>query len=81
MNNNIGLQAEALRKDLIELLNQSGLPVCLAYYVFKDVYGDLKQTYQQTLDAERQDQSADNAWTWSSDDPSDAAQSTDNQGE
>lgn len=47
------LSAEKLRDDLINVLNNSGVPLALGLYVFKDVYHMLNELYQDEINKER----------------------------
>ncbi len=50
----INLNIENLKDSLIKTLNTSNLPIGVAIYVLKDVYGMLLQEYQRALNNEKQ---------------------------
>lgn len=41
----LALLGEQTRQRLLGVLNQSGLPISLAYYILKDLYGAAEKTY------------------------------------
>ena len=41
----LALLSEQTRQRLLGVLNQSGLPISLAYYILKDLYGAAEKTY------------------------------------
>lgn len=41
----LALLSEQIRQRLLGVLNQSGLPISLAYYILKDLYGAAEKTY------------------------------------
>ena len=49
MNNNDILYMERFKQNLISLINNSGLSIGNAYYVFKTVYNDLQGLYNEAL--------------------------------
>ena len=46
-----------LRNDLIEVCNQSGLPIAIVELVVKDIYLEVQQTAKNAIEQERQSQS------------------------
>lgn len=49
MEKDINLQIEDLKNDCVSLINQSGLPISVAYYLFKDIMVDLQTSYENYL--------------------------------
>ena len=49
MNNqmDISVQTELFKQTLIDTINNSGLPIGIAYYVVKDVFADIDTYYHQ----------------------------------
>ena len=49
MNNqmDISVQTELFKQTLIDTINNSGLPIGMAYYVVKDVFADVDAYYHQ----------------------------------
>ena len=49
MNNqmDISVQTELFKQTLIDTINNSGLPIGMAYYVVKDVFADIDTYYHQ----------------------------------
>lgn len=47
-----GLKAEQYRQQLVNLTNNSGLTIALAYYIAKDFFRDLQDSYKDSLKAE-----------------------------
>lgn len=43
------LKAEKYRKELYQVINNSELPVSLAYYILKDIIKELENIYQQNI--------------------------------
>lgn len=41
----LALLSEQTKQRLLGVLNQSGLPISLAYYILKDLYGAAEKTY------------------------------------
>lgn len=41
----LALLSEQTKQRLLSVLNQSGLPISLAYYILKDLYGAAEKTY------------------------------------
>lgn len=48
----MNLEIEQLRRAIIGLVNNSGLPIGVAYYVLKDSLADLKTAYDNTVQYE-----------------------------
>lgn len=40
------------KKDLVDRINQSGLPVGVVYYILKDLFNDIEDAYQNVLISE-----------------------------
>ena len=48
----INLQTNIFENQLLQLINNSGLPIANAYLVLRDVYKQITQLYQQQLKKE-----------------------------
>lgn len=48
-----------LHNQLIELINGCQLPVGAAYYVCKDVFGELERSFQQCIKSEKESPAAE----------------------
>ena len=46
------MQLEDFKKEVINVVNDSHLPIDVVYYVFKDIMGEIANTYSQTLQQE-----------------------------
>ena len=51
---NFNTQLNNLKTDLINTINQSGIPVGAIYYLLKDLLVEVTDTYKQTLAIEKQ---------------------------
>ena len=51
---NINTQLNNLKTDLINTINQSGIPIGAVYYLLKDLLVEVSDTYKQTLVIEKQ---------------------------
>ena len=51
---NFNTQLNNLKTDLINTINQSGIPVGAIYYLLKDLLAEVTDTYKQTLVIEKQ---------------------------
>lgn len=51
---NVGFntQLNTLKKNLINTINDSGLPIGICYYIVKDVLTDVTNSYKETLISE-----------------------------
>lgn len=49
MNKDVNLTIENTRQAVVEIINQSGLPIGVAYYVLKDIMADLSNSYNTYL--------------------------------
>ena len=57
MDRDINLVIEDLKMDIIDKLNQSNLPISIAYYVLKDVMNELSINYDNYItQARKQEQ-------------------------
>lgn len=52
----MNLEIEQLRRAIVGLVNNSGLPIGVAYYVLKDSLADLKTAYDNTVQYEMNQQ-------------------------
>lgn len=52
---------ENLRKQLVDAINNCGLPLEAAYYIMKDVYRDLSDTYESYLKQQEAQKEAESA--------------------
>ena len=51
---NLNTQLNNLKTDLINTINQSGIPIGAVYYLLKDLLVEVSDTYKQTLVIEKQ---------------------------
>ena len=51
---NFNTQLNNLKTDLINTINQSGIPIGAVYYLLKDLLVEVSDTYKQTLVIEKQ---------------------------
>lgn len=51
---NFNTQLNNLKTDLINTINQSGIPVGVVYYLLKDILSEVTDSYKQTLAIEKQ---------------------------
>lgn len=42
------------KKNIVDMINQSGLPVGIIYYVIKDLFSDITNAYELTLKNEQE---------------------------
>lgn len=45
MSENFNLQCDDLKNNIINILNQSGFPIVIIYYIIKDIYHDVENNY------------------------------------
>lgn len=45
----INLQIEQFKSNVLDLINNSKLPVAVVYYIFKDIQRDLDEVYSDAL--------------------------------
>lgn len=50
------LKAERYKQSLYQIINNSELPVSLAYYIFKDILRELEIVYQQNITQQIEDE-------------------------
>lgn len=48
----INLQIEEFRNNLLNLINNSGLPAGIVYYMYKDIGKDIENAYYSVLNSE-----------------------------
>lgn len=48
------LGCELFKEKLYEIINSSGLTIGSAYFIFKDVYRDLENVYNQQIEKEKE---------------------------
>lgn len=53
-NRDVNLIIEDLRTNCIDLINRSGLPISVAYYVFKDVMRELEDSKENYITRARE---------------------------
>ena len=51
---NFNTQLNDLKNNLINTINQSGIPVGVIYYLLKDILSEVTDSYKQTLAIEKQ---------------------------
>lgn len=56
LDTNIGFNTHLynLKNNLINTINESGLPVGVAYYIIKDLFMDIQNAYETTLKNEKE---------------------------
>ena len=57
---NFNTQLNDLKNNLINTINQSGIPVGVIYYLLKDILADVAESYKQSILIEKQVQSIQN---------------------
>jgi hypothetical protein len=50
----MNLRIEDTKNQIINVINNSGLPIGVIYYLFKDINIEVTNEYNRTLNAERQ---------------------------
>lgn len=58
---NININTERFRQNLVKLINEAGIPVSNAYLVFQDVQKQLEQSYYETINRELKEEAAADA--------------------
>lgn len=51
----INLQIDNFKTEMVNLINESNLPIAVVYYVLKDVFLEVESLYNNTAAAEYQD--------------------------
>ena len=51
---NFNIQLNNLKNNLVNTINQSGVPVGAVYYLLKDILSEVTDSYKQTLAIEKQ---------------------------
>ena len=59
----INLQIEEFRNNLLNLVNNSGLPAGIVYYMYKDIGKDIENAYYSILNSESLNKTAENEKT------------------
>lgn len=56
LDTNIGFNTQLynLKNDLVNIINKSGLPVGVAYYIIKDLFMEIQNAYEATLKSEKE---------------------------
>ena len=51
INSDIGIntQLNTLKGNLVNIINNSGLPIGICYYIVKDLIGDLTESYKEAI--------------------------------
>lgn len=49
---NINIKTEKLRNALYAIVNESKLPIANVYFVYKDVFKDLEELYENVINKE-----------------------------
>ena len=52
----MNLQIEKIKQDIINIINNSGLPIGVIYYLFKDIDSEISSEYNRALNYEKQQQ-------------------------
>lgn len=57
MQDNIGFNTylNNFKTDMINTINNSGLPVGVVYYIVKDLFSDIQNAYENTLKKEKEE--------------------------
>ncbi len=55
MENGFNTRCEQFRRQLINYINQSQLPISVVYFIGKDIFQELEKTYYATLNSEAQE--------------------------
>lgn len=45
----MNLKIENVRRQLVDIINQSGLPIGVIYYMFKDLFGEISQEHNNAI--------------------------------
>jgi hypothetical protein len=53
--NNFNLRCENFKQELINNINESGLPISSIYYIYQLVFKELEMTYYATLNSETEE--------------------------
>lgn len=55
MDNNIGvnLRMEILKQNIVALIGESQIPVGATYYILKDLFNDITNAYQKSIELEQ----------------------------
>lgn len=56
MNENFNLKVEELKENIINIINNSGLPISVIYYVYKNILKDIEMEYFRVLQEQQQHQ-------------------------
>lgn len=56
MNNLINIKTENFKRNLLQLINSSELPISNIYYVFQLIENQIEKTYYKTINFELADQ-------------------------
>lgn len=56
MNENFNLKVEELKENIINIINNSGLPISVIYYVYKNILKDIEMEYFRVLHEQQQHQ-------------------------
>lgn len=52
----MNLQIENVKQNIINIINNSGLPIGIIYYLFKDINAEISSGYNKALNYEKQQQ-------------------------
>ena len=57
MNMNVGLNTNLnnFQSNLVDIINNSGLPVGVVYYIIKDLFTDIKSAYETAIRNEKEE--------------------------
>lgn len=50
---NFNLKCDDFKSKIIEIINQSDLPIAVVYYIFQSVYTEIENTYFGTINSAR----------------------------
>ena len=54
----VNYSIENFRQNVYELINNSQMPIGIAYFVFKDIFADITAAYQNAVQQEAQEAAA-----------------------
>ncbi len=53
---NFNLKCDDFKSKIIEIINQSDLPIAVVYYIFQSIYTEIENTYFGTINSARLNQ-------------------------
>lgn len=46
---NFNLKCDSFKSDLLEIINESKLPICVIYYILQNIYNQIQRNYYGTI--------------------------------